>query len=474
MEGLEISEIMLSYARNNNDVFRFDSNYFQKEYLLDEVKIRSKKFKTLKSLNADIKSFGAYSLNNDVTYLEEGIPFIRGVNMKKGRISFNDMIFIDEQTNSLLWKSEVKPEMILLSMSGTIGDVALASKQWKYPINSNQDIAKIDVKGKVNSHFLYAFLMSKFGQNYLKREARGSVQQHVFLSQIELFEVPSISLDLESAIQHVIEKSDALLIDSENLYKQAENLLLEDTGLKDFSPSTESVNIKSFNNSFGATGRLDSEYYQPKYESYEQCITNYKKGFTQIANEYKIIKHVSDKSKPAYDYIEIGDVNVEVGEATFNHIDSAELPDNAKYEVKRGDLLISKVRPNRGAVAIIDFDDTDLIVSGAFTVLREKSNSVFSNETLKILLRTKIYRDWLLKFNIGTQYPVIRDEDILNLIVPKIEENVQIKISALVQKSFVHRAESQYLLDIAKHAVELAIEESEGKAISFIAKQMKD
>lgn len=86
--------------------------------------------------------------------------------------------------------------------------------------------------------------------------------------------------------------------------------------------------------------------------------------------------------------------------------------------------MISKVRPNHGAVAIIEFDDTDLIVRGAFTVLLEKSDSVFSNEALKVLLRTKIYREWLLKFNVGTQYPVIRDEDILGLPIPKVEREI--------------------------------------------------
>ena len=150
MEGLEISEIQYKYVRNKNDVFRVDSNYFQKDFLIKESIIRDKKHATLLELGAKLKSFGAYSLNNSVNYFESGIPFIRGVNMKKGRISFNDMIYIDSTANSLLWKSEIKPEMILLSMSGSIGDVAIASKKWNYPINSNQDIAKIDTCGRIN------------------------------------------------------------------------------------------------------------------------------------------------------------------------------------------------------------------------------------------------------------------------------------------------------------------------------------
>ena len=139
--------------------------------------------------------------------------------------------------------------------------------------------------------------------------------------------------------------------------------------------------------------------------------------------------------------------------------------------MKRGDLLISKVRPNRGAVSIIDFDDTDLIVSGAFTVLRENSKSAFSNEVLKVLLRTEIYRDWLLQFNVGTQYPVIRDEDILNLPIPLINPKTQSQISLLIQESFSLKSKSEKLLELAKKAVEMAIEESEEEAMKFINQQ---
>ena len=49
-------------------------------------------------------------------------------------------------------------------------------------------------------------------------------------------------------------------------YTQAETLLLNALGMADFLPSTEKVNIKSFKDSFVANGRLDAEYYQPKYE----------------------------------------------------------------------------------------------------------------------------------------------------------------------------------------------------------------
>ena len=48
--------------------------------------------------------------------------------------------------------------------------------------------------------------------------------------------------------------------------------MLEEIGLRNFEPSKEPVNIKSFKDSFGSSGRLDAEYYQKKYDDLEEKI----------------------------------------------------------------------------------------------------------------------------------------------------------------------------------------------------------
>ena len=131
-------------------------------------------------------------------------------------------------------------------------------------------------------------------------------------------------------------------------------------------------------------------------------------------------------------------------------------------------MLVSKVRPNRGAVAIINFEKEDLICSGAFTVLRQNADSPIKSETLQIFLRTKLFSDLLLKFNCGTSYPVIKDEDILNLDIPIISPEIQTQIAEKIQTSFTLRQQSEQLLERAKRAVEIAIEESEESAMDYI------
>ena len=174
----------------------------------------------------------------------------------------------------------------------------------------------------------------------------------------------------------------------------------------------------------------------------------------EVKKFFKLVKKICDRKENFYNYIEIGDINISTGDAEKNLIATENLPDNAKIMTQAGDILVSKVRPNRGAISILK--ENNLLVSGAFAVLRAKEN--FSAEVLQILLRLPIYRELMLKFNVGTSYPVIKDEDVLNLPLPKIAGAVQEKISALVEESFELRSESKKLLEEAKNLVETEIE----------------
>ena len=447
---------------------RWDSDYYKKHFLENEKLLHGFPTVKLEKLCNSVKK-GIFDLPPD-NYIEEGVPLIRTSEIKNPTINFSSTVFISDEISSENYKTELRPgDLVFTKIGAYIGDVALLPARYeKY--NFSQNVAGISVKDKKDSAYLLAFFLSKEGRNQILRSAMLSGQGKLELEDIRNYEIPTVSEALKQELTGLLFQKESLELKASSKYDSAENLLLETLGMANFTPSVEAVNVKSFKDSFAVTGRLDAEYYQPKYEDFEQKVFSHPAGFTTVDAEFELVKGASQREKPAYNYIEISDVNVGDGAASFNRLDVEELPANAKQEVKRGDLLISKVRPNRGAVAIIDFDDTDLIVSGAFTVLREKETSMFHNETLKVLLRTEMYREWMLKFNIGTQYPVIRDDDILNLPIPRIDEAMQKQIAALVKESFSLKAESERLLDVAKRAVEIAIEQDENAGMAYIEK----
>ena len=254
------------------------------------------------------------------------------------------------------------------------------------------------------------------------------------------------------------------LLQAKELYDAAESRLLSALDMDNFTASNDPIAVKSFSESFGVSGRLDAEFYQKKYADYSCTIT--KRSHTFIYKEFELISTSCSREKAEYPYVEIGDINAGNGSFSYNTIETEELPDNAKICPIQGDLLVSKVRPYRGAVAIINSTINDLVVSGAFTVLRPKS--LYPVEVLAVLLRSAIYRDWFMKWNVGSSYPVIRDDDVLNMPIPILGASIQNEIVDDVQQSFELRRQSEQLLEYAKRAVEIAIEQSEEAAIAWL------
>jgi len=314
---------------------------------------------------------------------------------------------------------------------------------------------------------LYAFLLTEFGQNYLKREARGSVQQHVFLSQIHQFEIPVFSESFQTKIQHVIEKSDNAEESADEQHTKAETLLLDALNMKGFSPTKRNINIKSFKDSFTATGRLDAEYYQPKYEEIEHAIISFS-GDCRLGNliEYINTGEYSEqylpKGKGLKFYIRSTNIQNGLIEEDENYFVN---PDGFTKFVQQGDIVTARV----GTLGVF----------GA--VNNQTSGSIFSDNVLCFRLpgdfNPNVYTLWFnSKFNWelidrlarGSVQQRLNQETLRDLLVPIIPTAAQNQIAAMVQESFVLKAESERLLEVAKRAVEIAIEQDENAGMAYI------
>lgn len=458
MEGLEISEIKMSFLKKENRTFRIDSNFFIKKSLSVDNKIKSMNHFYISEENIVSGPFGS-SLKSDA-YLNAGVPFIRIENIKNGfSISTDNLIYISEFDNSRLKSSQLfEDDLILSKVGNTIGYYARVDSNIK-----NCNISENNIGIKLNSynrdvkHYIMTFLNSKYGNILTLRRISGNAQPKLNVFDISEIPIPQFNEEFYKKISDKIIKADELKQHSKSLYSQAEDLLLGELGLKDWRPKNTLHTTKKISD-FAQSGRLDAEYYQQKYDEIEKAIKSYKGGYDIVSNLFNQNLDVCDYKKTEYNYVEIGDVNVGDGSVSFNKVDTSELPDNAKRVLHKNDILISKVRPYRGAVAIIDFEQEDLIGSGAFTVLQQKSS--YMKETLQILFRTAVYKDWLLKWNVGSSYPVIKDEDILNLPIPILPESIQTKIASLIQQSFECKAQSKQLLEDAKRMVESEIEKN--------------
>lgn len=315
--------------------------------------------------------------------------------------------------------------------------------------------------------YLTAFLNSKYGVIDIKRRARQSINQtNVNPEEVKEIKIPLLNKGIQSVIKENFEKAYNNNILSKQKYTQAENLLLETLGLQNFTPSREAVNVKSLKESFLSSGRLDAEYYQPKYEDYIRLIKSSSLGYDNLEKGCNLRdKNYNPKDNIEYNYVELSNIG-KSGEITGSTIDlGKELPSRARRLVNTGDVIISSIEGSLESCALVTEQYNKAICSTGFYVIN--SNKI-NSETLLVLFKSELMQNILKQNCSGTILTAINKNEFLKIPIPYIENSIQTQIAQLLQESFTLKAESEKLLETAKRAVEIAIEESEEAAIIFV------
>jgi type I restriction enzyme, S subunit len=117
-------------------------------------------------------------------FTESGINFIKVESLtEQGAFIKSKFGFIDEDTNQLLKRSIIKEGDVLFSIAGTIGRVAVVTKDI-LPANTNQAIAIIR-PNNVDSNFLKLLMQSALIQNDTKSNVVQAVQANLSLGVIK-------------------------------------------------------------------------------------------------------------------------------------------------------------------------------------------------------------------------------------------------------------------------------------------------
>lgn len=457
----------LSEANQNQ---RLDSQFFHPEYVHSFNNI-------IGSPHNLLEKTAHVTDGNHMKIAEEfddknGIRYLRGQDLStKMMLQDRNNVYIPETLFNALKRSHIYKDDILITIvganTGLVGLVYDPPK--KLVANCKLGIVRVNKK-TILSGYLYAFLTSKYGQHQILRSIRGGGQTGLILPDMRQLKITRLSESFERTIHDLVYKGHEKNTESKAVYSQCETLLLAELGLANWKPKHRLSFVKNASEVEKA-GRVDAEYFQPKYEEIEGAIKAYTGGYSFIKSEFKQNKStLKIEENKIYQYVEIGSVNVSSGEIEPKDVLGKELPANAKRVLKKGDVIVSKVRTYRGAITIVE--ESGYVGSGAFTILQAKGR--INKETLYAFLHSKPLLAWSLKPNTGTSYPTITDADILNIPIPLFPDTLQSKIQAKVNEAIALRTKSKELLESAKRAVEMAIEKSEEKSLSWLEHQTKD
>jgi len=389
-------------------------------------------------------------------YFTTGVPVIKLKNVSNYFLQLKDTDYIPQSTYKEFVQPKIGDILITATGEGTIGRVGIFENDIKCVVTAEVMLVRAE---NISPYFLLIYLRSSHGRYQLERFARGSTgQTHLYSRDVALIPVPQVSEKLQKEIEDVVKQAHQKKELADEKYEEAEKNLYELLGHKKLDLKFQ----KSFEaraNEVFSTMRFDSEYYQPKYKEIIEILNNSGLEIKQLKDcvlqknrRINPTKELSNK----FIYLEIGDVDISSGEIDYKEICGYEAPPNARKKLKTGDIVISRVRPTRGAVTLISEKIDNAIGSSAFYVCQPQDE--FIAEFLFLYLKSKLSLTQLGHPIVGSMYPTIKDENVENILVPVIPKSKQEKIAELVKQSFALNKEAKQLLDNATEKVKELIE----------------
>ncbi|MFA4934875.1 MAG: restriction endonuclease subunit S [Candidatus Methanoperedens sp.] len=332
-------------------------------------------------------SAGGTPRRNVQEYWNDGvIPWLKISDLKKTYINYAE----EKITQKGLDDSSAKifPKgTIVYSIFATLGAVGIL----EISAATNQAIAGIIPNNSlIETKYLYHCLQSEKNNILVKKSH--ATQDNINLTILRNHEIPLPPLPAQKKIAAVLEKAEKL----REWRKEADGLIdrfLESTFLELFGD-----------------------------------IEKNEKGWGTNAIKEVVLKN--EKVNPGKDfptlqfiYVDISSVNSIKGKIiSSSEILGANAPSRAQQKIKTGDLLVSTVRPNLNAVALVPETLDGQICSTGFCILRADRTKILP-EYLFIISRSGYFIDSLVKVAKGASYPAVSNKDItsLKIQVPPIE-----------------------------------------------------
>ena len=158
-------------------------------------------------------------------YTRDGVPALRSANIREDGINDLDLVFISEESNQLLTKSQVREGDVLTVRTGYPGTSAVAES--KHTGSNCIDILITRPSSQVDPRWLCLWINSPFGKEQVLRNQGGLAQKHFNVGDMRNLVVALPQIAEQRAISKAIRDVDVLirsivvLIDKKRGIKQA-------------------------------------------------------------------------------------------------------------------------------------------------------------------------------------------------------------------------------------------------------------
>ncbi|MEB7421478.1 restriction endonuclease subunit S [Staphylococcus arlettae] len=171
-------------------------------------------YKTLEELNSFFTdgNYGeSYPKSEDMSDKNDGVAFLRGSNLKKGRITLEDANYISKKKHSELTTGHLFLDDIVIAVRGSLGAVGYVNENMVgNNINSQLAIIRTSNSLLYGKYLLY-YLMSNQGKKELLSRVTGTALKQLPIKQIKQIKVPVPKLHEQHKIANFLSELDNLI-----------------------------------------------------------------------------------------------------------------------------------------------------------------------------------------------------------------------------------------------------------------------
>ena len=462
--NLDVSVINCSKVER----FRIDADFYSQKFLHNENQI--KKMQTYPLSELCIIKSGTTPKDRD-DELREGVVLLKTTDIRnKSLASGTSYYYISEKLAEKMKSTQLQKGDVLMNIVGAtlgvIGRVSIVPDDFP-KANITQAMAMIRTKNEsLLSGYIFTFLLSKYGNLQAQRLARPTGQYNLNLQEVSAIRIPIIDKDFQKSISKLVSDFQILSDRSVKTYNDAEQLLLKEINLEGYKTSDENVSIRNFKDCI-ADNRFDAEYWQPKYDEMIKKVSLVpQKELGDIVSTKKGVETGSEA------YSEEGKLFIRVSDFSIYGIDEGEkrisedlyekLKEN--YRPHKGEVLFTK--DGTIGISFALHEDADAIVSGAF--LRLKPNIKINNDYLALALNSSFCKRQIERMSGGAIIAHLKPDSAMKIKIPMLSDRKQVELADKVSDALRLRKEAKTLLEKAKKAVEIFIEENEDRACAYL------
>ncbi|WGZ90133.1 MAG: hypothetical protein QJT80_11575 [Candidatus Thiocaldithrix dubininis] len=474
MEGLEATEIKLSKVNSGTFTKRIDPEYFNKTAILAQKKLESSP--TLGSLVKD--GYRVVYETTEAIEQSQGILndypfFLQSADINTPFINKESMICVHQNDWERYPKGRIQHGEILIEVKGKAEKIAFVPDDFPEKTLVTGTCFKLNTKNPKHRFLLIPYLTSKYGQALKNRLKTNLLVSYIAKDDLYSLPVPHLSENMLSALEEIFDNIFKLQRQSVIQQQQAEQILLKTLSLENWQP-TPALSYERKSSEVFAAGRLDAEYFHPEKASAVYLLNQLECG--KVKDMFESVRELWQPETAIKTQVV---QNYDLTDALSPFLDAdkelvyPESISSTKKVLSEGQIIVSRLRSYLKEIALVLHDcHVPMVASTEFIVL--KPIGKMNVATLMVYLRSILPQIIFKWSQDGSNHPRFDEKELLNLQVPNILLEHQQEISEVIHQSIIYTKKSKLLLEAAKRAVEIAIEDSEAAALAYLQPFLQD